>query len=92
MTERNYDDLKERVNEIIKNGDSYIPMNTSKESLCGDDLLKADFGMLASATSLQKAAMAISAMKEAKQDMEKVGGYYGIVLFMKLFAGILEED
>ena len=68
MTERNYDDLKERVNEIIKNGDSYILMNTSKESLCGDDL-KADFGMLASATSLQKAAMAISAMKEAKQNM-----------------------
>lgn len=91
MTEHNYDDLKKRVDEIIKDDDSYILVNTPRKTFV--DLDNGDFvhSRISSATSLQEAVLAIYTLKEAKRNLEKQGPE-GSMLFMDLFAQIFMED
>lgn len=91
MTERNYDDLKKRVDEIIEDGDSYILVNTPRRTFVDLDNGAFVHSIISSATPLQEAALAISTLKEAKQNLEKQGPE-GTMLFMDLFAQVFKED
>lgn len=91
MTERNYDDLKKRVDEIIEDGDSYILVNTPRRTFVDLDNGAFVYSRISSATPLQEAALAISTLKEAKQNLEKQGPE-GTMLFMDLFAQVFKED
>ena len=87
---RNYGDLKNAVDEITKNGNSYVLLFTSRDSLRLNHNL--DFNEVSSATNAQKEALVVTSLKLVKKEMEKDDGQDGVKTFMDIFHEIMKED
>lgn len=87
---RNYGDLKNAVDEITKNGNSYVLLFTPRDSLRLNHSL--DFNEVGSATNAQKEALVVTSLKLVKKEMEKDDGQDGVKTFMDIFREIMKED